>query len=223
MASPISVVPALPPRSAVRCLALGDHFLHGREDALRRRRRFRLGVLAAKPGEQHLPGHDHGIGIGDVAPGDVGRRAVGRLRHRLVLADAQPRREAESAGETCANVGENVAKLVCRDHHVELLRRHHELHRDGVDQDFFEFDVRILARELAAFLGEHAAGETIDRLLVRRGDLLARPRACDLECLARDPARALPCDHAHGDGDVVVGAEFRRAGDHCLGIEHALR
>ena len=183
-----------------------------------------FGSLCLRPrkGHQHLPRRDHGIGIGDVAAGDVGRRAVRGLRHRLALADAEAGRQAQPADQSGADVGEDVAELIAGHHHVVLLRRHHQLHRDGVDHRFFEFHVGIVARDLAAFLGEHAAGEPIDRLLVRGGHLLARPRARDLERFARDPVRALARDHAHGDGDVVVRPELRRARHHRFGIEHAL-
>ena len=102
------------------------------------------------------------------------------------------RREAQPADQTGADIGQDVAELVGRDDHVELLRRHDELHRDGVDQHFLEFDIRIFLRHLAAFLGEHAAGQPVDRLLVRRGHLLAPARARDLEGLARHPL-ASPC------------------------------
>ena len=74
--------------------------------------RFRLVMLAAEPSQQHLARHDHGIGIGDVAAGDVRRRAVGRLRHRLALADAEPGREPQAADEPGADVGQDVAELV---------------------------------------------------------------------------------------------------------------
>ena len=44
---------------------------------------------------------DHGERIGDALAGDVGGRAVGRLRHgEIALADAQARRHAEAADQT---------------------------------------------------------------------------------------------------------------------------
>ena len=144
------------------------------------------------------------------------------MRHRLPLADAQTGCQAEPAHQPRADIGQDVAELVGRHHHVELLRRRDELHRDRVDHHLLERHVRILARDLAAFLGEHAAGEPIDRLLVRGSDLLALAGAGDLEGLARDAVRSFARDHAHSDGDVVVGPELRQAGDDGLGIEHSL-
>src|ERR1039458_431661 len=44
--------------------------------------------------------------------------------------------------------------------------------------------------------------------------------ARDLEGFARDPVRSLAGDHAHGDGDVVVRAEFGPARDHRSRTEH---
>ena len=221
MASPICWVLRLAAQVLGQVFGFGDDFVDRRLHQAGGGGGFGVVVLAAEPAQQHLRRHDHGIGIGDVAAGDVGRRAVRRLRHRLLLADAEPGRQAQAADQACADVGQDVAELVGRHHHVVLLRRHHEFHRDGVDHRLFEGDVRIFARDLAAFLGEHAAGQPIDRLLVRGGHLLALARARDLEGLARDAVRSLARDHAHGDGDVVVRPEFRRARHHRFGIEHA--
>ena len=189
-------------------------------DPLRGLRRPGLVVPAPEPGKQHLSGHDHRIGIRDIAPGDIRGGAVGRLRHRLPLADAQAGSEPQPAHQARADVGEDVAELVGGDDHVVLLRRHHQLHRDGVYHRLFEFHVRVFARHLAAFLGEHAAGEPVDRLLVRGGHLLSRSRTRDLEGFARDAARALARDHPGRDRDLVVRPEFRRAGDYRFGVEH---
>jgi hypothetical protein len=49
----------------------------------------------------------------------------------------------------------------------------------------FEGHIGIIARDLAAFLGEHTAGQAIDRLLVGGGHLLALARASDLEGFPR--------------------------------------
>ena len=35
----------------------------------------------------------------------------------------------QAADHSGADVGQDVAELVGRDHHIELLRRHHQLHR----------------------------------------------------------------------------------------------
>ena len=204
-------------------LALGNHALHRCFDAARRSRRRRLLVPAPEPGEQHLARHDHGVGIGDVAARNVGCRAVGRLRHGLTLPHAQTRRKAEPADEPGANVREDVAELVRRHDDVELLRRGDELHGDGVDHHLLECHVGIVARHLAAFLREHAAGEAIDGLLVRGSDLLSRSGAGDLERFARNAVGPLAGDHPHCDRDVVVGAEFGKACDDRLGIKHSLR
>src|SRR5690606_39077681 len=65
----------------------------GRDDALdcpidapRRFHRPIVAMLAAEPLQQHLARHDDGVRIGDTSAGDVGRRAVGGLRHCLPLA-----------------------------------------------------------------------------------------------------------------------------------------
>jgi hypothetical protein len=65
--------------------------------------------------------------------------------------------------------------------------------------------VGVFAGDFSALLGEHPAGQTVDRLLMRRGDLLSLPRACELKRFARDLARSLARDDAHGDGDVAFG------------------
>jgi len=104
----------------------------------------------------------------------------------------------------------------------EVLRLGDELHCRRVDHHFLELHVRIKLRDLAALFCEHAAGEPIDRLLMRGGDLFAGPRAGKLEGFARHTVRAFPGDDARRDGDVVVRPELGQACNHGLGIEHAL-
>ena len=174
-------------------------------------------ALASEPFEQHLARHDERVGIGDVLAGDVGRRAVRGLRHRLPLADAKTGRETQPTDEAGALVGQDIPELIGRDDHVVAPRIHHELHREAVHQRFIVGHVRILCRDLAALLGEHAAGETVHGLFVNGRDLpaLARPR--DVECGAGDAIRAFARDHASGDRDLVVGPELRGAGEHRFG------
>jgi hypothetical protein len=45
--------------------------------------------------------------------------------------------------------------------------------------------------------------------------------AGDFEGFAGDAVRSFARDHAHGDGDVVVGPKLRQAGDDRFGIEQA--
>ena len=63
---------------------------------------------------------------------DVGRGAVRRLRHRLRVARAQPRRETEAADQRRAEIREDVAEEVRRDDHVEALREHRKLRGERV-------------------------------------------------------------------------------------------
>ncbi len=105
----------------------------------------------------------------------------------------ETRRETEPADESRALVGEDVAELVGRHDDVVLLRLHDELHREAVDQHFFELDIRIVLRHLAAFFGEHPAHEPVHGLLVDGGHFPALSRARDLERFACDAARAFAC------------------------------
>src|SRR5450759_3168520 len=195
-------------------LRFRDHLLHRCVNQFRRFNRLRLVAFAAQPLEQHLARHDHRVRIGDVPARDIRRRAVRRLRHRMTLAHAQPRREPQTSDDSRAFVGQDVAELVGRHHHVELLRVHHELHRKTVDQHFIELAVGELLRHLAALLGKHAADQPVDRPLVHAGHLLAAARACNLKRFARDAIGAAARDHARADRDLVVRPELAAARDY---------
>src|SRR5450759_431833 len=203
-------------------LCFRDHLVHRCVNQFRRFSRLRLVALAAQPLEQHLARHDHRVRIGDVLARDVRRRAVRRLRHRLTLAHAQPRREPQTSDDSRAFVGQDVAELVGRHHHVELLRVHHELHRKTVDQHFIELAVGELLRHLAALLGKHAADQTVDRFLVHAGHFLAAARACNFKRFTRDAIGAVARDHARADRDLVVRPELAIARHYGVGRLHAL-
>jgi hypothetical protein len=90
--------------------------------------RCRFGMFAAEPSQQHLPRHNHGVRIGDIASSNIRRRAVGSLRHGLTFADTKSGSDPEPANEPCAYIGEDVTKLIGGDDYIILLGCHHKSH-----------------------------------------------------------------------------------------------
>ena len=110
-----------------------------------------LVVLAplAEPGQQHRRRADQRGRIGDVLAGDVGRRAVLGLRHRVLGAGIERGGKPETAGNLARLVGENVAIHIGGDDDVELTGVAHQERRHGVDDALFVFDLRIFRRHRA--------------------------------------------------------------------------
>ena len=123
--------------------ARGQHVGDGLLDQVRR--------LSEAEGiaQRHAERADHGDRIGDSLAGDVGRRAVDGLIHRLALAigvgraERGRRQHAQRAGEHGGHVRQHVAEQIVGDDHVELLGPAHELHAERVGEHVLELDVRI--------------------------------------------------------------------------------
>ena len=94
----------------------------------------------AEPGQQHGRRADQRGRIGDVLAGDVGRRAVLGLRHRVLAAGVERSRQPETAGDFARLVGQNVAVHVGGYDDVELAGVTHQQRRHGVDDALFVSD-----------------------------------------------------------------------------------
>ena len=141
-----------------------------------------IGFPAAVEGiaQRHPERGDHGDRVGHPLAGDVGRRTVHRLVHRLALlrfridlAERRRRQHPERAGEHRRDVGEHVAEQVVGDDHVELLGPAHQLHAAGIGKLMLELDVLVFTRMhlLHDLVPEHAGFD--DVALLHRGHLVA--------------------------------------------------
>ena len=80
--------------------------------------------------------------------GDIRRAAVYSFKHGVIGTDIAGWNESETADQTAAEVGEDVSLQVLHDHHVKLVRVHHELHAGVVDDLVIALDLRIFFRDL---------------------------------------------------------------------------
>ena len=149
---------------------------HGGLDRLGR------GGPAERPAQEHRPGQDRPDRVGQVAPGDVGRRAVDRLVQAVQAVARSGSRPTdadgsmpERAGQDGRLVRQDVAEQVLGDEDVEGGRPLHELHRAGVDEAVLELDVRELAADLVGDPPPEPRGGQ-DVGLVDAGDAVAAGR-----------------------------------------------
>ena len=168
----------------------------------------------AEPGEQHRDRADQRRRIGLVLPGDVGRRAVLRLRHRVIGAGIDRRREPEAAGNLGGFVGQDVAEHVGGDDHVERAGVAHQQRRHRVDDLLLAFDLRIARRDRARAFEEQPVGDAQHVRLVHDGDVLAPLHA---------PAETLPRRCAVEACRVILrtaSATIRRRHELAAALEH---
>ena len=112
--------------------------------------------------------------VGDVAPGDVRRRAVHRLEHaHAVLAQIRRRHHAQAADQPRAQVRHDVAVQVRQQQHIEPLGVHHQVHAGGIDDAIVELDVGVARGHRSRAVEEQAVAELHDVGLVHRGHPLA--------------------------------------------------
>ena len=125
---------------------------------------------------------DHRVGVGDVATGDVGRRAVRGLAVRPLGADAGRRHEAERADQSAALIAQDVAEQILHHHHVELGRVETQVRGGRVDQHVQHVDVgearSLLLHDLVpqhARLEDVALVDVVQHALALRRELEGEP------------------------------------------------
>src|ERR1700694_5600450 len=124
-------------------------------------------LVLAEMIEQQRQRADRGDRTRDALARIFRRAPVDRLENRdLPGVDVARRRRAETAGEGGAEVREDVAEEIRRDHDVELLRLEHHPHRGGVDVHRIPPNIRELLTELL----EDVAPDLLDRDRVRLVD-----------------------------------------------------
>ena len=212
----MSAVPPVPRMSPVRVFgsasAAVDAALH---HGGCRRRPAGMPRRVPEPLDQHAGRFDHGEGIGDALAGDVGRRAVRRLRHGDARRSpmhspgampSPPTRPAASSVRMSPNmlVVTTTSKLCgSRTRRIAMVST---ITSSTVD-------VRKLRADLVALLDEHAAAELEDGVLVDERQPLRGAAARSRSAAARHLAAALPRDDAHRDRHVLGRAELARARD----------
>src|ERR671918_5707 len=102
--------------------------------------------------EHQHGGQDHRDWIRQSATGDIGSGSVGRLEDGVVLAEVHAGGHAEAADEPGTEVGDYVSVKIGQHYDIEILRVPREPHREFVDLDGVEVDVRIIAGQSLAGL-----------------------------------------------------------------------
>ncbi len=105
--------------------------------------------------QHHRGGPDLADRVGDALAVDVGGRAVHRFEQRRELTwrvQVGRRRYSDGAGARGAEVGQDVAEQVGRDHDVEPLRVQHEVGGQDVDVVLAGVHVGVGSRHLGEAL-----------------------------------------------------------------------
>jgi hypothetical protein len=152
----------------------------------------------AQPVEHHRGRQEHGGGIGLALSGDIGRGAVARLEHRMVVADVGRRRKAHAADQPGAEIRQDVAEHVLGHHHVEVPRPDDQRQRGRVDIDVAGRDV---GKRLCPLVED----------LAEEGEGLEHVGLVDAGYLARAPALAALFGEAEGEVEQALAG---RPGDH---------
>ncbi|KAG1244562.1 hypothetical protein G6F68_015399 [Rhizopus microsporus] len=165
-------------------------------------------VLAAQELQHQRARPDHGDRVGDALAIDVRRRPVHGFEQRREFAfrvQVRRRRDADGAGAGRAQVRQDVAEQVGRNHHVEALRLQHEACRQNVDVLLVGLDVGVvLAHGIGAFVPpRHADGDAI--ALGGHRQLLAFAAVGQFERVAHDAVGAGARDDGFLDDDFAVG------------------
>ena len=155
-------------------------------------RRGGIGLLQV-PQHQH-PRKDQRRRIDLVEALVLGGRPVGGLEDRPAFANIRPRRHAQPADQTRAQVADNVAVEVFGHQHVVQLGLLHQLHAHVVDQPLFELDVAVLRSDRFADGLKQPVRVLHDVGLVDGGDLPPAVRAGIVECEPNDPLAVLDAD-----------------------------
>src|SRR2546430_3233816 len=94
-------------------------------------------------------GTDYCCGVGDVFSGDVRRRAMYSLEDGAVVANIRAGNESQSADESGAEVGDDVAIKIFHQQHVVLVGIHDQLHAGVVHDVLAVSDFGILLSHVA--------------------------------------------------------------------------
>src|SRR5207237_1928978 len=181
--------------------APADRLFYAALDGRRRVHESGRRTPAAKPGEEERGREDQRERVGDVFPGDVGRRTVRGLRHGVIGALIERTSETQAAGRFRRHIRDDVAEHVGGDDDVESRRVAYQMRHHGIDKDLVYRDIGKIARRFATFVDEHAIAELEHIALVHDGDVfLASLRA--LEGDARDPRRGGPRHPAQRYRDI---------------------
>jgi hypothetical protein len=160
---------------------------------------------------QHEQGRSqHGSGIGDIFPGDVGRGAVDGFEDGALVAEIRAGDETEAADQSRAQIRKNVAVKILHQQDVVLIGVHHQLHAGVVDNVFAVGDLGILLRNVARAAQKQSIGQLHDVGFVDGMNFLALIFACILESKTRDACRGLLGDDLqaldHSGNDFVLDA-----------------
>ncbi len=119
------------------------------------------------------------IGLAMPLPGDIGRGAMHRLEHRGIAPfriDIGAGRDAETSRDRATQIGEDVAKEIRADDHIEGFRPQHHAGSHRIDQHRFGLDAGIVERHPGEGFVPERHGVLLGIALGDAGDLLARSR-----------------------------------------------
>ena len=112
------------------------------------------GVLVKGVAQHHRHRQDGGQRIGQALAGDVRGGAMNRFVQALAVGVQRGgRQHADRAGEHRGFIGQDVAKNIAGDHHIELFRVFYQLHGGVVHQHVRQLNVRVLG----GHFGDHVA------------------------------------------------------------------
>ena len=173
----------------------------------------------AQPLHQHGDRQHESRGIGDTLADQVGRRAVARIRDRVLVAHVKRRSQTEPSGERTRLVGKYIAEHVRNEEHVVALRPRVEVGGHRIDVNLAKCDVLVLFRLRIGFTHEETVSYLQHVLLANGAYVLAA--ACRVvESHFGDAARARARDLAHRQCDIFCRHEVRNAHKHvAVGIE----
>lgn len=165
-----------------------------------------VGVLV----EAHVTQHHHGAEeqsgrVGEALASDIGGGAVDGLEDGALVADVAGGRQAETANETGAHVGQDVTVQVGHDEDLVVVGdgvRDH-LQAGVVEELGVELDVRVVLGDFLCHIKEKTVAHLHDGGLVDNADLLAANLVGLLEGEAQDALRRLPGDELDALNNTV--------------------
>ena len=155
---------------------------------------------------QHHDGRqEQGSGVGEALAGNVGGGAVDGLEDGALVANVARGRQAETADEAGAHVGQDVAVQVGQDEHLELPAPPHveKLRRHDIYVPAVQLDIGVLLGHLARDAQEQTVGHLHDGGLVHGADLLAANLLGVLEGEAQDTLAGRAGDELDGLNNAV--------------------
>ena len=170
-------------------------------------------IIKAEMLEQHGGGEDGGGRVGLVLTGDVRSGTVNRLEHGRELVggvDAAGGGVAHAAHHGAGLIGQNVAKEVVGENHIETARV-------GDQEDGGRIDVLVVVGDLRVFLADlvddalpHITGVDEHVLLVHQGDVLLALHS-KLEGVTHHTLHTVCGVDGHLGGHLLRGVAAHRA------------